>query len=106
MRQLTAQTLLDQFDEEVHDKIREAIKSTQATHIVLFENLDMSSSSLGKRTALCVGPSCTFKSPEDCEGKHLNDLPSQRQYPTGYADAKEVHDLIKQTAYRRAYGGS
>lgn len=52
-----------------------------ALGIVLFRNMMMDSSSLGESSCVIVGPSNTFKSVEDCEGKWLKDLPSQRQYP-------------------------
>ena len=43
--------------------------------LVMFENPDLSSSHFGKRTALRVGPGCTYKTPVECVGRHLNDLP-------------------------------
>jgi len=33
-----------------------------------------------------VGPNCTYKTSADTDGKWLNDLPSQRQYPTMVAE--------------------
>lgn len=52
-----------------------------AIAVVLFVNLDFSSSHFGKWTALPVGPSNTIKAIRDAERVHLKDLPSQRQYP-------------------------
>ncbi len=49
--------------------------------MVVFENIQMDSSAFGRRTSMIYGSGCTYKKPEDCEGQHLNDLPSQRQYP-------------------------
>lgn len=77
--------LLELFDEAVHDKIEESLVAyPDSTGIVVFENRMLDSSCLGDRTACLVGPSNTYKTPQECEGKWLNDLPSQRQYPTYY----------------------
>lgn len=62
--------------------IAERIKMFKPTHLVLFENQQMDSSNFGNRTCLCVGPNNTYKTVEDVKSSHLNDLPSQRQYPT------------------------
>ena len=56
----------------------------RALALVLFENLDMASSSFGDSTVVAIGPQNTFKSLSDC--KYLNDLPSQRQYPTHFIE--------------------
>lgn len=60
--------------------IEAAIERTGATHLVLFKNQQFDSSQFGSSSVLCVGPSCTYKTVEECEGQHLNDLPSQREY--------------------------
>lgn len=71
--------------EEVPAETRAALESNLAREdvdgMIVFENLQMDSSAFGRRTAMIYGPGCTYKKPEDCEGQHLNDLPSQRQYP-------------------------
>ena len=85
MKRLPLTDLLAMFDASVHSAIRQAAARCHASHLVAFENLMMDSSALGQRTVLCVGPGCTYESPEECEGHHLNDLPSQRQYPVAYA---------------------
>lgn len=64
-------------------------RKSDATGIVLFENLMMDSSSRGAMTAMLVGPTNTYKSAEDCEGKYLNDMPSQRQYPVAWVPREE-----------------
>lgn len=85
LKQLSKQELLDMFDESVHEKILEAAaRYPDAEAIVVFENVDMSSSRLGERSALVVGPSNTFTNVEDASDKWLGDLPSERQYPTAY----------------------
>jgi len=86
MERLTKEQFMDRFDASVHDKIDAAAVKCGATHLVLYENQDMSSSCLGDRSALCVGPSCTRKTPDECDGQWLNDLPSQRQYAVAYCE--------------------
>ena len=90
MKAILKAELLKMFDESAYPKVEAAIEATGATHLVCFENLALDSSSLGERTVLCVGPTCTFKRPKDCEGKWLKDLPSQRQYPVAYAPVDPV----------------
>jgi len=68
----------------VRERIEAAIVRNKATHLVLFENHDFCSSQFGTRSVVCVGPDCTYRTPQDCEGKWLNDLPSQRQYATAF----------------------
>jgi len=72
------------FDPEVHDALRGLIEG--ATHIVVYENLDLSSSWCGERTALKVGPGCGVRTLDKALRGHLGDLPSQRQYPIAYLE--------------------
>ena len=71
------------------DSVRRAAHSTGAIALVLFVNEQMDSSHCGESQTLCVGPTCTYKSPEECEGKWLKDLPSQRQYAVAFCRLKE-----------------
>jgi hypothetical protein len=80
------QQLLEMFDPTVHSRLIANWNKPGVTGMVVFECLDMCSSNLGKRSALLTGADCTYKSASACEGQHLNDLPSQRQYPTCYAE--------------------
>jgi len=57
-----------------------------ATHIVIFSNLDFSSSEFGKYTAMVIGPDQTYKSLDQIENYWLHDLPSRRQYPVAYIE--------------------
>lgn len=84
MEQLTFEKLLSLFDNTVHERLRELSKREDVAGFVVFENRQMDASSYGKRTAMIVGENCTYKTVEECEGKWLNDLPSQRQYATAY----------------------
>jgi hypothetical protein len=87
------------FDYNIHktvvrpslrDRILGAVRVTGATHLVVFENRDSWSSQLGAKTVVCVGPGCTYRTPEDCEGKWLNDQPSQRQYAAVWCEVEKV----------------
>lgn len=91
MKQLTPKELFELFDPTIHDPIRMAVANyPDAESVVVFENPDLCSLSMGARTALVCGPSNTYKSWEDTKGKWLYDLPSQRQYPIGYVLAKDL----------------
>ena len=81
IRSITMDELLAKFDHDTRPAIRMlATKKPAATHIALFENLQMDSSARGACTAVLVGPDNTFKTLEEIDGRHLGDMPSQRQY--------------------------
>lgn len=92
MKRLTADEFIGQFDERVHNEIRRAIfwQYPDAIAFVCFQNLDIGSTHSNQCTCLPIGPSCTYKAVEDTEGKHLNDLPSQRQYPVSWCPIDEL----------------
>lgn len=78
---ITMDELLKKFDPGTRPAIQFlAKKKPTATHIALFENLQMDSSACGACTAVLVGPDNTFRTLEEIDGRHLGDLPSQRQY--------------------------
>jgi len=85
MREIPKAEFLAEFDDSIHSDIEKAFERyPDCEALVMFENQDFCSSEFGRRQCLVVGPSNTFKSVEDCKGKWLNDLPSQRQYPASY----------------------
>lgn len=75
------ETFFAMFDPDTHAQLEEMLGRDSATGIVAFENLQMDSSSFGARSAVIVGPTCTFTSIEACSTIWLKDLPSERQYP-------------------------
>lgn len=79
----------DDADEIVQARatLRRKVAETGATALVLFENVQMDSQSLGSKTVLAIGPDCTYQDIEDVEDKHLGDLPSQREYPQMWCSA-------------------
>lgn len=90
-RTVSFAVLLSMMDPSVHENIARAVENSDSTHVALFENLDMSSSHLGERTVLCVGPNNTYKTVADLDGSHLYDLPSMRKYPTMVASTRDTH---------------
>lgn len=75
---------LRQFDESVHEVIRQKLEPQGVAGVACFECVQLDSSHLGERTAMIYGPACTYKTIEEIEGQHLGDLPSQRKYPQNY----------------------
>ena len=84
MQALQRNEFLELFDESVRERILSAAARNQATHVVCFENVMLDSSQLGARSALCIGPQCTYKTLQEIEGKRLGDVPSRFQYPRSY----------------------
>ena len=83
-KKITKGELLDLFDRSVRVDLEQAFRHEGTTHVVVFENLQMDSSAFGERTAVRVGPGCSYSLQEALDN-HLYDLPSQRQYPVAYA---------------------
>ena len=78
---ITMGELLKKFDPDTRPAIQMLPrKKPTATHIALFENLQMDSSARGACTAVLVGPDNTFMTLEEIDGRWLGDLPSQRQH--------------------------
>lgn len=91
LTELTLEHLLDRFQAQVWDKILEQAARPDVTHIVVFENQDLCSSRLGDRTALAIGPGCTYQNIDEVASKWLHDLPSMRQYPVAVANVENYH---------------
>ena len=86
MTEITFLELLAKVSPECAAKVKGRIGPQGATHVVLFVNQALDSSAFGESSVLLVGgPDHTAICPEDCEGQHLNELPSQWQYPTHFA---------------------
>jgi hypothetical protein len=79
--QLDEAAFFELFDSSVHGAMRESLKRyPTAEGLVCFENLQMDSSQLGRRTAAVFGPDNTFKQSNLHEAR-LGDVPSRFQYP-------------------------
>ena len=70
--------------------VREWLKDPKTVGVVLFRNQDMWASKCGASSCVVVGPDKTYKTIEGCEGKWLNDLPSQRQYAECFVRAEKA----------------
>jgi hypothetical protein len=84
LKELNKDELLALFDESVRDALEAQMRKPGVEAVVIFECVQMDSSSFGNRTALIVGDPYTFKSVEACEGKWIKDLPSQREYAQSF----------------------
>lgn len=84
MKEITFERLLKLFDESTHADLRRLAKRPDVSHLVVFENRQLDSSRAGDRTAVIIGPGCSYKTLDAVRGLHLHDLPSQRQYPASY----------------------
>jgi len=88
--QIDMPALMSMFEPEVRPSIEECIRRFRPTQVVVFECLQMDSSSFGKRTALTIGgPENTYKNLDEVKNGRLGDVPSRFQYPTHYAEIEE-----------------
>jgi hypothetical protein len=82
IKELSQQEFLALFDQSVHEVIIANSKKEGVEAVVCFEILDLGLLHRHGplRTALIVGPSCTFKV-ADLEHMRLGDVPSRFKYP-------------------------
>jgi hypothetical protein len=91
MEQMTKDAFMKELGTATLGDITRALRNfPDATAVVLFRNQNFDSSRFGAQSVIVVGPSNTFKSPEDCKGKWLFDLPSQRQQPVAWCPRAEI----------------
>jgi hypothetical protein len=92
VRELTEAEFLALFNPETHEAIREGARKDGVEAVVCMENLQMDSSAFGQRSALIVGPSCTYQLSqiETLPNFRLGGVPSRFQYPTACWLVKEV----------------
>jgi hypothetical protein len=88
IKDITLDALIGMFDPAVHEKLRAMAGREGVSHLVVFENLQMDSSNPGARTAIAVGPGCTYHHVYQVKDQHLGDLPSRFQYPLAAAETK------------------
>jgi hypothetical protein len=82
IKELSQEEFLKLFDKEVHARIVANSLKPGVDAVVCLENLQMDSSHFGDRSALIVGPECTFQL-KHLEGPfRLGELPSTFKYPT------------------------
>ncbi len=85
--QISLRQMLALMDESVRNRVVALARQPGTTHLVFFENQMLDSSACGQSTVLAIGPSGTYKTLADVQGKWLHDLPSQRQYPQYWCHA-------------------
>ncbi len=78
-------TFLALFDESVHGAVTAARLAQGTSALVAFENMALDSSRMGERTAMRVGPGCSYTL-EEAVKSHLGQTPSVFQYPRAYTD--------------------
>jgi hypothetical protein len=88
MKDISLEELLALFDETVHAKLTAMAAREGVSHLVVFENQMLGSSALGYRTAIAVGPGCTYHWPYQVKDQHLGDVPSRFQHPVAVAPTK------------------
>lgn len=86
LEKITMNQLLEMFAPSVHENLRRMEEREDVTHLVVFTNLDLSSSHRGEQTAMAIGPGCTYKTLDEIKDSHLGEVPSMFQYPTHYAE--------------------
>jgi hypothetical protein len=87
VKEIPFDDLLKLADPDLHDVLKNMVATEGTDGIMVYEVLDMSSSAFGARHFMVFGPTRTYKTAEAAADGHLNDLPSQRAYPTAYARA-------------------
>jgi hypothetical protein len=87
MDEKTLAEFLTLFSPSLHESLILLLSKEGVDALVCFENKMFDSPHFGERSALAVGPGCTYKSPEEVRGRHLGDLPSQRKYPIAFVTA-------------------
>lgn len=76
--------------ENIRKRIEELLARPDVDGLCVFRVIAMDSSQFGRTSVMPFGPGCaTFKKEEDAYEKHLNDLPSQRQYLTNVYRKKD-----------------
>lgn len=84
--ELTREELLQHFDRSAREKVR-ALWQPDAEAVVLYQVLDMSSSQLGRTSAMVVGPEekgFSYTLAKALAGR-LGDVPSRFAYPVAFA---------------------
>jgi len=83
IREVDRNEFLSLFSPAVTDKINELFEKEGVEAVVCMENLDMTSSLFGDRTALAVGPGRTFQMSTIGDAAfRIGESPSTFQYPT------------------------
>lgn len=85
VKKISLPEFLTLFAPAVQDAIVKIYAREDVSGVVCYENLDLSSSQIGTRSALAYGPGCQVKTIEEAAKYRLGDVPSRFQYPVAYA---------------------
>jgi hypothetical protein len=85
LKEVTMAELLADATKYELEHVQEIVQALRPAYLVRLENQQMDSTCFGDRAFLCVGPNQTYKTPQECEGKPIGNLPSQRMYPVAFA---------------------
>ena len=85
LKELSLDEFLNQFDESVHQAIKDKLERDGVEAVVMFENPDMWSSECGHRVAVIVGPSCTFQLDKMNQQTRYGDVPSRTVWARNFA---------------------
>ncbi len=87
MNKITLTQLLEMFDPEFHDRIRANYEKPGVSALVVYENQDFCSSQFGARSALIVGPTCTYTTVEEAGKARMHtELASTQQIAVAYCE--------------------
>jgi hypothetical protein len=95
--------LLEDLNEDIHQKVLEITKPEGVHGIVCFECLDMCSSRLGERKALIFGPDCTYQTLDQVlwydkakkiHNKLDTELASTQKFPVAYWVKPEFQEVV------------
>ncbi len=86
LREVSKEEFWKLFDASVHASLDAQWRREDVSHLVCFTCGDMWSSLCGHRTALAIGPSCTYKTMDESRENRLGDVPSRFQYPTEFVE--------------------
>lgn len=73
------------FDDSSLHRLKQVWARDDVTALVLFENQQRDSASYGDRSAVAVGPGCTYKTIAEVAGGYLNDVLDEKQQAVAYA---------------------
>lgn len=72
------------ISEGIKRQLEAVLARPDVVGMILFRNVTLDSSELGRCSALPYGPGCTYKTLEEIGGRPIGDVPSRFQYPESY----------------------
>jgi len=91
VKELQYVELLNLFPEPAQVDIQNMVGRLEPSHLVVYTNMDLSSSRVGKRQVMAAGDNCTYSLKQAVEAP-LGDLPSNFKYPEFYAEVPSAEE--------------